>query len=39
MENGLVKMKNFVNSKNKFGYIDVRTESGVAKKRPLRASF
>ena len=32
MEKGLVKMKNFANSKNKFGYVYVLTPSGLGEK-------
>jgi EPS-associated MarR family transcriptional regulator len=32
MEKGLVKMKNFANSKNKFGYVYVLTPTGMAEK-------
>jgi hypothetical protein len=32
MEKGLVKMKNFANSKNKFGYVYVLTSTGMAEK-------
>jgi EPS-associated MarR family transcriptional regulator len=39
MERGLVKMKNFATSKNKFGYIYVITPSGMAKKAAITHMF
>lgn len=39
MEKGLVKMKNFANSKNKFGYVYVLTPRGVAHKALLAGRF
>nr|WP_196782550.1 MarR family EPS-associated transcriptional regulator [Chromobacterium paludis] len=39
MEKGLVKMKNFAHSKNKFGYIYVLTPSGIAEKTALAQQF
>ena len=39
MGKGLVKMKNFANSKNKFGYVYVLTPSGVAEKASLTQRF
>jgi EPS-associated MarR family transcriptional regulator len=39
MEKGLVKMKNFANSKNKFGYIYVLTPTGMAKKAAITHGF
>lgn len=39
MEKGLVKMKNFTNSKNKFGYVYVLTPSGIAKKAAITHQF
>ena len=39
MEKGLVKMKNFANSKNKFGYIYVLTPSGVSEKAAITHRF
>jgi EPS-associated MarR family transcriptional regulator len=39
MEKGLVKMKNFANSKNKFGYIYVLTPSGMAEKAAITHRF
>lgn len=38
-EKGLVKMINFANSKNKFGYIYVLTPAGLAKKATLTNHF
>ena len=35
MEKGLVKMKNFANSKNKFGYVYVLTPTGMAEKAAI----
>jgi EPS-associated MarR family transcriptional regulator len=39
MEKGLVKMKNFANSKNKFGYVYVLTPTGVAEKAAITHRF
>jgi EPS-associated MarR family transcriptional regulator len=39
MEKGLVKMKNFANSKNKFGYVYVLTLSGMAEKAAITHRF
>jgi len=39
MEKGLVKMNNFANSKNKFGYVYVLTPSGIAEKAALTRQF
>jgi EPS-associated MarR family transcriptional regulator len=39
MEKGLVKMKNFANSKNKFGYVYVLTPTGVAEKASITHRF
>ncbi len=39
MEKGLVKMQNFANSKNKFGYIYVLTPRGMAAKAALTNRF
>jgi EPS-associated MarR family transcriptional regulator len=39
MEKGLVKMKNFANSKNKFGYVYVLTPQGVTEKTVLTGRF
>ena len=39
MEKGLVKMENFANSKNKFGYVYVLTPQGVAEKTVLTGHF
>lgn len=39
MEKGLVKMKNFANSKNKFGYVYVLTPSGIAEKAAITHRF
>lgn len=39
MEKGLVKMKNFANSKNKFGYVYVLTSSGMAEKVAITHRF
>lgn len=39
MEKGLVKMKNFANSKNKFGYIYVLTPTGMAEKAAITHRF
>ena len=39
VEKGLVKMKNFAHSKNKFGYVYVLTPSGMAEKAALTGRF
>ena len=39
MEKGLVKMKNFANSKNKFGYVYVLTPSGMGEKAAITHRF
>jgi EPS-associated MarR family transcriptional regulator len=39
MEKGLVKMKNFANSKNKFGYVYVLTPTGMAEKATITHRF
>lgn len=39
MEKGLVKMKNFTSSKNKFGYVYVLTPSGMAEKAAITRRF
>jgi EPS-associated MarR family transcriptional regulator len=39
MEKGLVKMKNFASSKNKFGYVYVLTATGVAEKAAITHRF
>ena len=39
MEKGLVKMKNFSNSKNKFGYVYLLTPSGMAEKAAITHRF
>jgi EPS-associated MarR family transcriptional regulator len=39
MEKGWVKMKNFVNSKNKFGYVYVLTPAGITKKATMTHRF
>ena len=39
MEKGLVKMRNFANSKNKFGYVYVLTTSGMAEKAAITHRF
>lgn len=39
MEKGLVKMKNFTYSKNKFGYVYVLTPSGIAEKAVIAGRF
>jgi len=38
-EKGLVKMKNFANSKNKFGYVYVLTPAGMAEKAAITHRF
>lgn len=39
MEKGLVKMKNFIHSKNKFGYVYVLTPTGIAERAELASKF
>ncbi len=39
VEKGLVKMKNFANSRNKFGYVYVLTPVGMAEKMAITHSF
>jgi len=39
MAKGLVKMKNFGNSKNKFGYVYVLTPGGMAEKASITQRF
>jgi EPS-associated MarR family transcriptional regulator len=39
MEKGLVKMKNFANSKNKLGYVYVLTPNGIAEKAAITHRF
>ena len=39
MEKGLVKMKNFATSKNKFGYVYVLTPSGMSEKAEIAHRF
>jgi MarR family transcriptional regulator, temperature-dependent positive regulator of motility len=39
MEKGWVKMKNFIHSKNKFGYVYVLTPSGIAQRAELASKF
>ncbi len=39
MEKGMVKMKNFANSKNKFGYVYVLTPIGMAEKAAITHRF
>ncbi len=39
MKRGLVKMKNFVTSKNKFGYVYVLTPTGMAEKAAITHRF
>jgi EPS-associated MarR family transcriptional regulator len=39
MAKGLVKMKNFSNSKNKFGYVYVLTPSGMTEKAAITQRF
>ena len=38
-EKGLVKMQNFANSKNKFGYVYVLTPRGISEKAKLTSNF
>ena len=39
MDKGLVKMKNFANSKNKFGYVYVLTPRGMVEKAAITQGF
>lgn len=39
MEKGMVKMKNFATSKNKFGYVYVLTPTGMAEKAAITHRF
>lgn len=39
MEKGWVKMKNFIHSKNKFGYVYVLTPTGIAERADLTSKF
>ena len=39
MEKGWVKMKNFLHSKNKFGYVYVLTPAGIAERAELTSKF
>jgi EPS-associated MarR family transcriptional regulator len=39
MQKGLVKMKNFAKSKNKFGYVYVLTPSGMAERAAITQRF
>ena len=39
MDKGMVKMKNFANSKNKFGYVYVLTPAGMAEKAAITHRF
>jgi EPS-associated MarR family transcriptional regulator len=39
MEKGWLKMKNFIYSKNKFGYVYVLTPIGIAKRAELTSKF
>jgi EPS-associated MarR family transcriptional regulator len=39
IKKGLVKMQNFANSKNKFGYVYVLTPSGAAEKARITRDF
>jgi EPS-associated MarR family transcriptional regulator len=39
MEKGLVKTKNFANSKNKFGYVYVLTPTGISEKAAITHRF
>jgi EPS-associated MarR family transcriptional regulator len=39
MERGMVKMKNFASSKNKFGYVYVLTPTGMAEKVAITHRF
>ncbi|MDE2427352.1 MAG: MarR family EPS-associated transcriptional regulator [Burkholderiales bacterium] len=39
MSKGLIKMKNFANSKNKFGYVYILTPAGITEKAALAQRF
>jgi len=39
MEKGLVKMRNFAHSKNKFGYVYMLTPTGMAEKAAITHRF
>ncbi len=39
IQKGLVKMKNFANSKNKFGYVYILTPSGISEKTAMTQRF
>ena len=39
MDKGMVKMKNFANAKNKFGYVYVLTPTGMAEKAAITQRF
>jgi EPS-associated MarR family transcriptional regulator len=39
MEKGWIKMKNFIHSKNKFGYVYVLTPTGIAERAELTSKF
>lgn len=39
MQKGLVKMRNFSHSKNKFGYVYILTPSGMAEKAAITQRF
>ena len=39
MAKGLIKMKNFANSKNKFGYVYVLTPNGITEKAAITHKF
>jgi EPS-associated MarR family transcriptional regulator len=39
MDKGLVKMKNFAQSKNKFGYVYILTPTGIAEKAAMTHRF
>jgi len=39
MQKGLVKMRNFAHSKNKFGYVYMLTPSGMAEKAAITQRF
>ena len=39
MEKGWVKMKNFIHSKNKFGYVYVLTPTGITERAELTSKF
>jgi hypothetical protein len=39
MKKGWVKMKNFIHSKNKFGYVYVLTPTGIVERAELASKF